>query len=267
MDTLGLGLNPMELSDIYEHVWNLGVLLQTGECLTVLQPVCRPWSKVREAEAGSVHFYNVLNRRREEDLFELRGLEGRTDLENYEPVLREVLTLFGKAIVMSLERTMGNYLKSAGGIYRNELRAEWELDEVAKLLSHNNPAERPFAIVKAYLRVYNTMKLSNTLATFSLAMTNGSHQPAGTLGRSTKRKNRNREPPCTAVTSPAVLRFAVTKICGSVASIRAVSRNCYVTPLLHLSQLRMSCAKKNTLQSWSKKRTCSSKRVLRTTTT
>jgi hypothetical protein len=138
----------MELSDIYEHVWNLGVLLQTGECLTVLQPECRPWPKVREAEAGSVHFYNVLNRR---SLFELRGLEGRTDLEKYEPVLREVLNLFGKAIVMSLERTMGNYLKSTGGIYRNELRAEWELDEVAKLLSHNNPAERPFAIVKAYL--------------------------------------------------------------------------------------------------------------------
>ena len=113
---------------------------------------------------------------------------------------------------MLLEST-GNYLKSTGGIYRNELRAEWELDEVAKLLSHNNPAERPFAIVKAYLRVYNTMKLS-TLANFSLAMTNGSHRPAGTLGKSTKTKNRNREPPGIAVTSPPVLRFAVTKICG-----------------------------------------------------
>lgn len=213
MDTLGLGVNPMELSDIYEHVWNHGVLLQTGECLTVLQPEYRPWPKVREAEAGSVHFYNVLNRTREDDLAELQSFEGRADLETYEPVLREVLNLFGKAIVMSLERTMGNYLKSTGGIYRNELRAEWELDEVAKLLSHNNPAERPFAIVKAYLRVYNTMKLS-TLANFSLAMTNGSHRPAGTIGKSTKTKNRKREPPGIAVTSPAKLRFAVTKICG-----------------------------------------------------
>jgi hypothetical protein len=111
---------------------------------------------------------------------------------------------------MSLERTMGNHLKSTGGIYRNELRAEWELDEVAKLLSHNNPAGRPFAIVKAYLRV---LKLS-TLANFSLAMTNGSHRPEGTLSKSTKTKNRNREPPSIAVTSPAILRFAVTKICG-----------------------------------------------------
>ena len=86
----------MELSDIYEHVWNLGVLLQTETCLTVLQPEYRPWPKVRLAEAGSVHFYNVLDRTREDDLAELRGYVGRTDLDNYEPVLREVLTLFGR---------------------------------------------------------------------------------------------------------------------------------------------------------------------------
>jgi hypothetical protein len=57
------------------------------------------------------------------------------------------------------------------------------------------------------------MKLS-TLANFSLAMTNDSHRPAGTLGKSTKTKARTREPPGLAVTSPAILRFAVTKICG-----------------------------------------------------
>jgi hypothetical protein len=46
------------------------------------------------------------------------------------------------------ERTMGKYLQSTGGIYRNEARAEWELEKVCQLLSHNNAAERPFAIVK-----------------------------------------------------------------------------------------------------------------------
>jgi hypothetical protein len=42
----GLNVNPMELSDIYEHVWNLGVVLQTEECLSILQADFRPWPKV-----------------------------------------------------------------------------------------------------------------------------------------------------------------------------------------------------------------------------
>ena len=42
----GLNVNPMELNDIYEHVWNLGVLLQTNQCLSILQPGFRAWPKV-----------------------------------------------------------------------------------------------------------------------------------------------------------------------------------------------------------------------------
>jgi hypothetical protein len=104
-------------------------------------------------------------------------------------------------------------LRSTGGIYRNELRAEWELEAVAKLLSHNNAAERPFGIVKAYLQVFQTMKLS-TLANYSLALTNGSYRPADTLGKTVKAKGRDREPPGIAVTSPNILKIAVTKVCG-----------------------------------------------------
>ncbi len=153
------------------------------------------------------------SRTREEDLAELRLYEGREDLANYKPVLREVLKLFGNAILKSLERAMGKYLQTTGGLYRNELRAEWELEAVAKLLSHNNAAERPFAIVKAYLQVFPTMRLT-TLANFSLAMTNGSHRPAGTLGKSNKTKSRQRQPPGIAHTSPIAFQMAVTKVCG-----------------------------------------------------
>ncbi len=42
----GLNVNPMELNDIYEHVWNLGVLLQTNESLSILEPGYRAWPKV-----------------------------------------------------------------------------------------------------------------------------------------------------------------------------------------------------------------------------
>ncbi len=42
----GLNVNPMELNDLYEHVWNLGILLQTEKCLSILEPDFRPWPKV-----------------------------------------------------------------------------------------------------------------------------------------------------------------------------------------------------------------------------
>jgi hypothetical protein len=48
----GLNVNPMELNDIYEHVWNLGVLLRTNECLSILQPGFRAWSKVSFASVS-----------------------------------------------------------------------------------------------------------------------------------------------------------------------------------------------------------------------
>lgn len=159
-------------------------------------------------------FYGVLERNRAGDLAELRQYETREDIDNYEPVLKEILNLFGQAIIISLQRTMGKYLQSTGGIYRNELREEWELEKVSQLLSHNNAAERPFGIVKAYLNVYKTMKLS-TLANLSLAITNGSHHPAGTIGKTNKTKMRVPKPAGIAVTSPDVLKDAVTRLCGT----------------------------------------------------
>ena len=87
---------------------------------------------MREAEDGSAEFYRVLERNKEADLLELRQYETREDITNYEPVLREILALFGQA---TLERTMGKYLQSTGGIYRNEAREEWELEHVSQLIS------------------------------------------------------------------------------------------------------------------------------------
>ncbi len=163
------------------------------------------------AEISSVEFYEVLERNSAGDLAELRQYKTREDIDNYEPVLKEILNLFGQAIIISLQRTMGKYLQSTDDIYRNELRDEWELEKVSQLLSHNNAAERPF---KAYLNVYKTMKLS-TLANLSLAITNGSHQPAGTIGKTNKTKMRVPKPAGIAVTSPDVLKDAVTKLCGT----------------------------------------------------
>ena len=58
------------------------------------------------------------------------------------------------------------------------------------------------------------MKLG-TLANFSLAITNGSHQAAGTRGKTLKTKERVAKPAGIAVTSPPQLQLAVTKVCGT----------------------------------------------------
>ena len=137
----------------------------------------------------------------------------REDIENYEPVLREVLVLFETAIHTSLERTMGKYLRSTGGIYRNELRSDWELQKVAQLLSHNNAAERPFAIAKAHLKSFPTMKLS-CLVNFALALTNGTHRSSGTQGKTKRTKARPTPPAGIAVTSPEVLKVAEPNFVG-----------------------------------------------------
>ena len=69
------------------------------------------------AEESSIEFYRVLSLNRDADLGELKQFERREDITTYEPVLREIMGLFGQAINTSLERTMGKYLQSTGGIY------------------------------------------------------------------------------------------------------------------------------------------------------
>ena len=41
-----MNLDPMELCEIYEHVWNVATLLQSDECLSILDEGYRPWPKV-----------------------------------------------------------------------------------------------------------------------------------------------------------------------------------------------------------------------------
>jgi hypothetical protein len=88
------------------------------------------------------------------DLATLRAYESRQDLEAYVNVLREVLALFGKGIHESLTRTMGQYLEVTGGRLANRNKSEWEKDIAARMICTNNPAEGPFATVRAFLQMY-----------------------------------------------------------------------------------------------------------------
>ncbi len=48
-----LSLNPMDLNDLYEEVWNVGSLLQMEESLSILDEGFRPWPRVKEGTEAS----------------------------------------------------------------------------------------------------------------------------------------------------------------------------------------------------------------------
>jgi hypothetical protein len=174
-------------------------------------------------QSPSRSYYEHLEKNKTAERAELKRYEQRADLDIYRPILLEVLHLYGLAIHTSLERTLGKYLKSTDGVFRNELRDDWELSKVAKILCTNNPAERPFAVAKgtarsltvalqltlttllrsANMKIYQSLSL-RTLAAYSLSMCNGSHRPA----ESEKRQ-------CSvALTAASELQIAITTLCS-----------------------------------------------------
>ena len=107
----GFGLNPMGLNDLYEYLWNLGVTLQSENAMVILEQGYRPWPKLHEGDAESEAFYRRLDRNKPAHIDELRAYTTRVDRLRYEQELKTQMALFGKAVVTSLERTMGHYLK------------------------------------------------------------------------------------------------------------------------------------------------------------
>jgi hypothetical protein len=64
----GFNVNPLEINDLLDHMWNVAVLLQSDEALSILEDDYRPWPKVREGEAASQRFYHKLERNKEANL-------------------------------------------------------------------------------------------------------------------------------------------------------------------------------------------------------
>ena len=226
LEDSGMALNPMELNDLYDCLWAVGDLLNSDNCLSIFEPEYRPWPIVRLGQEYSCRFYSRIERRKQEEVAELSAYNNKADIDVYLPIFKQILGLFGEAVHSSLQYTMGKYLAATNGDLRNDLRPEWQLDKVCKLLCTNNPAERPFAIAKAYLKFFPTLKLI-TLGNFSLASANGSHRPARTVGKTRKTKDRLVAEAGIALTSHATLKMAVTKVCG----VRKVKRG-KVTDLL-----------------------------------
>ena len=63
------------------------------------------------------------------------------------------------------------------GTYANDAREDWEVNACKAMLSHNNHAERPFAMLRAYKHLYPSLSRGN-LSKLSQSLVNGTHRPA-----------------------------------------------------------------------------------------
>ena len=111
-------------------------------------------------------------------------------------MLKEVFGLFGEGIHESLLRTQGNYLEATNGAKAKSKLTDWEKRDAKNLLSHNNFAERPFAIVKELMKRFPSLKLSHASAIAS-AKANGTFDELGA-----------------ANISDPLLQKVVNKLCG-----------------------------------------------------
>ena len=151
----------MELNTLYEYLYDLGLHLQTEGSLDVFKAGFRPWPHVFKGGGRSKKFYIRVDANLDEDLARIGINSHRADKDSYTAILREVLNCFGIGIIDSLEYTMKNYIKQTGGELCNDNREEWENKAIAHMVSHNNYAERPFAVVKAFARMYPSLSLRN----------------------------------------------------------------------------------------------------------
>jgi hypothetical protein len=219
----GLEINPLTLNGIYEDLYNVGQLLQTESCLSVFDPLFRPWPHIFQGNNRSKTFYLRLEHNYQSDMEKLRAYKGRADEAKYETRLRNVLGLFGKGIIASLEYTMKDYLKQTNGTLRTGARDEWELAKCKDMLCHNNGAERPFAVLRQYKRLYPSMSIDN-LSKLCNSIVNGTHRPAmkGLTGG-------------IALTADPRLKTCVSKLC----SVRRVKVSFPPPPLPHHGSVSM----------------------------
>ncbi len=78
-----LALTPMDVNDLYEHVWNVGTLLMSEDSLNILQDGFRPWPRVKEGSEVSWDFYDIHDRNKAMDLMLLRKYQDREDIVTY----------------------------------------------------------------------------------------------------------------------------------------------------------------------------------------
>ena len=216
----------MELNSLYEHLYDLGLQLQTDKSMAVFEDGFRPWPHVYKGGGRSKKFYSRIDAKLAEDVQRIRNYEVREDSGKYCAILRDVLRCFGAGIIDSLSFTMKHYIKQTNGILSNEKREEWETAAVRDMVAHNNFAERPFAVVKALARMYPSLSLKN-LSHLTHSIVNGTHRCAEDLSLENEAGPGSTRLAGIALTASPALRKAVNVVCSvRRKTIGSVTRIC-----------------------------------------
>ncbi len=172
----------------------------------------RPWPHVFKGSGRRKKFYSRVDADLDQDLARICNME-REDNEKYIAILRAMLKCFGLGIIDSLEFTMKHYIKQTGGVLSNEKREDWEIKAVRHMVAHNNYAERPFAVVKAFARMYSSLSLRN-LSHLTHSLVNGTHRCGDTFGRRDKAVPVTTRLAGIALTAHPQLKVAVNTLCS-----------------------------------------------------
>lgn len=207
MNSKKVFLNPMEVSDPYDHLWKLAEKMQGPEALDLLEDAHQPWPRVQPSNTDLSDWYEKRTASKNAQKEVLRQFYEREDRIQYEPVLRELLSLFGDAIQESFARNIADYLEATNGRLANSKLSEPDKKRKAELLCHNNAAERTFAVFRSMLQRYPSMSL-RCAATISFARLNG------TFKMKEIKNGETISEAGTALTADPVLQAAVSELCS-----------------------------------------------------
>ena len=173
-----VSLNPMEVNDLYDYLWKMGDKMKGPEALDIFEDAYEPWPQVQQNNDALRKWCEDKAEARREQRGVLRGFYNRHDRVEYEPILRELMALFGEAIQTAFVRNMSERLESTGGEFANSKLSERDKAKKKELICHNNAAERTFAVFRSMLQRYPSMNLRHA-ASIAFAKINGTFESAG----------------------------------------------------------------------------------------
>jgi hypothetical protein len=205
-------MNPFQANKLHDQLWAMADLLKGPHALAVLDDNCRPWDKVRTDNAECRNWCANRDTRKAQRLRRLRTCRDRPDAEECTVVLRQVLALFSEGTQEPFQRTMSDCLEDTNGDKAFSKTPEWRAKQDWDIHSHNNAAERPFAVIKALKRLFPSTKLSY-LPALSLAKVNGTYAVEETGGKHAKTKDIVRSFSGKATIADPILQRVMSKLC------------------------------------------------------
>ena len=171
-----VALNPCEVYDLYDRLWDMGSLLQkSDDCLDVFEDTYRPWPVVHPDDE---HLQKWYERKADNHAIQMEKLRNYNEFEDYEAyveILRHILCLFGDAIHESFQRNIGEWLERTKGSQSNSQLSVSDREKKEGILCHNNHAERTFAVFRSVLSRFPSMKMRHA-ASLSFSRLNGTYK-------------------------------------------------------------------------------------------